>query len=257
MLSLVVGLLFCSQRASARLLPVSETFSELFNSTCKGAEPLRKRFGESCVATGGNCALRVVDDVFHEDDISRLLAIAEKGMSMRSAAGGLSILDINTGFIRDSNGLENLFKREEGQEVYTSDDFSHYGSIIKRLKSLVSETFGLEHLYFTAPTFITRLDHRNPWEPTEIHDEYWHPHVDRENTDHYFYSGLLYLSTYGVDFEGGRFTMEQGGRTDDEIVVEPKVGRAVIFTSGPEHRHQVERVTSGANQKCSTFYSTI
>lgn len=37
----------------------------------------------------------------------------------------------------------------------------------------------------------------------EIHDEYWHPHVDRNNTPHYHYSGLLYMSTYDNDFSGG------------------------------------------------------
>lgn len=37
------------------------------------------------------------------------------------------------------------------------------------------------------------------------HDEYWHPHVDRNNTPHYHYSGLLYMSTYKEDFDGGDF----------------------------------------------------
>jgi hypothetical protein len=37
----------------------------------------------------------------------------------------------------------------------------------------------------------------------EIHDEYWHPHVDHNNTGHYHYSGLLYMSNYGLDFTGG------------------------------------------------------
>ena len=36
-----------------------------------------------------------------------------------------------------------------------------------------------------------------------VHDEYWHLHVDMNNTAHYHYSGLLYLSTYQTDFTGG------------------------------------------------------
>jgi hypothetical protein len=36
-----------------------------------------------------------------------------------------------------------------------------------------------------------------------IHDEYWHLHVDMNNTAHYHFSGLLYMSTYGKDFQGG------------------------------------------------------
>ena len=38
---------------------------------------------------------------------------------------------------------------------------------------------------------------------TGIHDEYWHTHIDRNNTPHYHYSGLLYMSTYEKDFTGG------------------------------------------------------
>ena len=32
-----------------------------------------------------------------------------------------------------------------------------------------------------------------------------HPHVDKNNTEHYDYSGLLYLSTHDDDFGGGLF----------------------------------------------------
>jgi len=37
----------------------------------------------------------------------------------------------------------------------------------------------------------------------DIHDEYWQAHVDHDNTAHYHYSGLLYMSSYGKDFSGG------------------------------------------------------
>jgi hypothetical protein len=105
------------------------------------------------------------------------------------------------GYVRDSNGLDNLFLRDEA--VYSDEDFQHYGSVIQRLKDQVMATFGLTELYFTAPTFITRLDGRSSWEPQGIHDEYWHVHADMNNTAHYQYSGLLYMSTYGKDFTGG------------------------------------------------------
>jgi len=49
------------------------------------------------------------------------------------------------------------------------------------------------------------LDGRAGWEPKEWHDQYWHMHADRNNTAHYHYSGLLYLSMYREDFTGGRF----------------------------------------------------
>jgi hypothetical protein len=83
-------------------------------------------------------------------------------MSLRDDAGGPTILDINTGFLRDTNGMQNLFM--ENSDIFSSEDFEHYGSIIKRLKALVETTFQTE-VHFTAPTFITRLDGRSSWEP--------------------------------------------------------------------------------------------
>ena len=63
------------------------------------------------------------------------------------------------GYIRDGNGLENLFQRSN--DIYTQLDFSHYGSIIHRLKDYVKNAFGIQTLYFTAPTFITRSKQNN------------------------------------------------------------------------------------------------
>ena len=84
-------------------------------------------------------------------------------MAQRPRLGGPTILDINTGYIRDSAGLDNLFVRE--QQLFTAEDFEHYGNIIRKLKSTVMETFKLSELYFTAPTFITRLDGSSSWQP--------------------------------------------------------------------------------------------
>ena len=191
-----------------------------------------------------NCGRRIADNLFEPEDISNLLSIAQKGLALRAAVGGPTIVDINTGFIRDSEGIENMFARSE--EVYTPSDFSVYGAIIKKLKNYVMSTFDITELYFTAPTFITRLDGRPSWTPQDIHDEYWHVHADMNNTRHYQYSGLLYLSTYGSDFKGGRlhFVSPSNFSHSEEIVV-PVAGRVVIFTSGAENPHYVERVTGG------------
>jgi hypothetical protein len=148
------------------------------------------------------CGRRVVDGIFNQSDVAKLLAIANKGMSQRTDFGGPTILDINTGYIRDSKGLDNLFMKSS--DIYTADDFAHYGRIISKLRETVMDTFHLSSLYFTAPTFITRINAEIPWKPMGIHDEYWHPHVDMNNTAHYQYSGLLYLSTYEEDFTGGK-----------------------------------------------------
>lgn len=191
-----------------------------------------------------NCGRKVIDGLFTDIEIKSLLDIADKGMSQRQTRGGPTILDINTGYIRDTAGLENLFQKEN--DIYTSADFSNYAAIISRLKSVVEKTFGLEELYFTAPTFITRLNGMTGWEPEGIHDEYWHPHADMNNTAHYQYSGLLYMSDYNKDFTKGRLMfLSSTDEMTEEEVVEPARGRVAIFTSGQENVHYVERLTSG------------
>ena len=103
---------------------------------------------------------------------------------------------------------------------------------------------------------------------------YWHPHVDKQNTAHYDYSGLLYLNTHGEDYTGGLFAFlgelsasaqkrrlkARTARTHDSThcsthaltavalpvsdknktsTMEPRAGRLVTFTSGNENLHQV------------------
>lgn len=178
---------------------------EYDSGECKGRD--LESIGRNPKCYSDKCLRFIGDNIFESNDITSLLQIAEKGMNTRVSNGGPTILDINTGYIRDTEGLANLFgddyKKDESDRLFTSNDFATYGRIINKLKNLVSSKFNIENLYFTAPTFITKLDGNSAWKPREIHDEYWHTHADMNNTDHYQYSGLLYLSTYGVDFTGG------------------------------------------------------
>ena len=208
------------------------------------------------------CTRQVIDNVFHKEEITALHDIARKGMDTRPKANGPTILDINTGFIRDSNGMDNLFSSARTEKLYSADEFKTYSDIITKLKTLVMKRFNIDegNLYFTAPTFITRLVGSHEWQPQGIHDEYWHVHVDRNNTPHYHYSGLLYLSDYEKDFTGGRLLFYDADAKisvdpqtyissyeEDAIqeIVEPRMGRVVTFSSGPENPHKVEKVLSG------------
>lgn len=229
------------------------------NKTCS-AEIIGDQVDARC--SNRLCAIQLTDGVFDNDDITRLKMIIAKGMHTRKPIdGGPTILDINTGYIRDSNGLVNLFM--DANRVFTTEDFTHYGNIIRKLKNQVENAFGVSSLYFTAPTFITQLKGNSSWEPREVHDEYWHPHCDQVNTPHYHYSGLLYLSTYNVDFTGGRLVFlknkhnygESVTESDIALVVEPKVGRLAIFSSGEEHYHYVEKVLTGDRLVLSFWFT--
>ena len=115
-----------------------------------------------------SCGRIINDNLFTNEEISRLKTIAEKGMSKRLSSGGPTILDINTGYIRDTNGLENLFSDNIESSIYSESEFHEYGQIIKKLKLAVETVFKIKDLYFTAPTFITRIDGRSDWNPKGI-----------------------------------------------------------------------------------------
>ena len=78
---------------------------------------------------------------------------------------------------------------------------------MERARAEVARAFGVPDaaLFLTAPTFVTRIRGAADYVPAEIHDEYWWPHADKLNTAHYDWSGLLYLSEAGLDFDGGDF----------------------------------------------------
>lgn len=217
-----------------------------------------------------SCGRQIIDGRFSLEDIDKLQQIVEKGMAQRTAPGGPTILDVNTGFIRDTNGLENLFDKDN--DIYSVEDFAHYGKVISLLRNSVIDVFSLTTpLHFTAPTFFTRIDARTPWEAQEMHDEYWHVHADMNNTEHYHYSGLLYMSNYGEDFTGGRLRFirdedscseaEAGANLlppdDSDLIVEPRKGRMAIFSSGAENPHHVEKVVSGQRFVLSFWFTTF
>lgn len=121
------------------------------------------------------CGRRVLDGVFSDNDVNSLLQIVNKGMAQRESKGGPTILDINTGYIRDTDGLDNLFLKNT--VIYSENDFTHYGNIIKVLKDKVAETFSIKELYFTAPTFITRLDGDSNWKPQSLTLQYYFVYI--------------------------------------------------------------------------------
>lgn len=87
----------------------------------------------------------------------------------------------------------------------------------------------------------------------------------------------MYLSTQGVDFEGGDFVFndplpageapdpeiermsleEQRRRTGRKLSpFHPTKGAAVIFSSGWENMHEVEKITSGTRYAVPAFFTT-
>lgn len=104
---------------------------------------------------------------------------------------------------------------------------------------------------------MTRIRYDETWRPSGMHDVYWMPHVDKENTGHYDYSGLLYLSTQGEDFEEGmfEFIVNDEDRETVEAQVKPERGKLVSFTAGSENLHRVNVVRGGTRYVLSFWFT--
>lgn len=80
---------------------------------------------------------------------------------------------------------------------------------------------------------------------------YWAPHIDKANVPDYDVSAILYLSTMGEQFSGGAFAFNDA---DADRIVEPKMGRLLLFDSGPSNLHQVYPVLSGTRLALSVWF---
>jgi len=105
-------------------------------------------------------------------------------------------------------------------------------------------------LYLTTPLFLSMLTAADGG-PT-----YFAKHVDTQtyNNTHMRYSATLYLRDHGLDFEGGRLVFDSPTRTR-HTSVRPQKGLAVMFSSGDENPHHVERVTSGIRIALTMFFT--
>lgn len=221
--------------------------------------PRASRKVAGCHVGADGCRRTLVDSFITADERQRLLALAERAMIGQPATGGPTIADVNSGYVLGPAGLLNLYEQQDDQAFSaTAAEYETYRKVVERIKQRVQLEFGLEILHFTAPTFVTRLVGNSSWTPATVHDEYYHTHVDKDNTDHYDYSGLLYLSEFGEDFTGGLlsfFGQQRGDRGPTELEVEPRPGRLVIFSSGAENPHRVGKVESGMRHTLSFWFT--
>jgi len=185
------------------------------------------------------CGRVVRDGLFLQTDLKHMRDIAEKGMKHGGGKGGATILDLHSGALSYGDQFINL--HAANKKVFNTSDFEVYSKIRNTIQDAIAEEFGIEKkvLFLTKPTFFSRLTNKSA---STKHDEYWHQHIDRVTYGTFFYTSLLYLSNYSVDFTGGRFIF-----VDNNVnkTVEPRMGRLSFFTSGSENVHFVERVESG------------
>ncbi|CAG2173022.1 unnamed protein product [Oppiella nova] len=199
-----------------------------------------------------SCALKrcgrfVSDSVITESEAKHLLSVAKRGLSLGGSSGGSTILSLHSGVLSMANNFVNIYKliertqrkEEDLKELFTEKDLQVYRTVTNKIRKTIAIHFGIPsaQLYLTAHTFFRRAKN-----PQNKYNKYWDRHVDKQNVKFVDFTSLLYFSTYGADFSGGRFifTDEMSNQT-----IEPKFGRVAAFTSGSENEHFFERVTSG------------
>lgn len=232
---------FATQEEEVRKRSVDITCSKDY------AEEL-KQFPE---CTPMKCGRVVFDYIVTRSEVSALLHIAERGLTLGGSSGGASILDLHSGALSHGNAFVNIFKLEEAKNIFTAEDFKIYSHVKNKIHRAIADHFGIgtNDLYLTHPTFFSRITSAPP---QTVHDEYWHPHVDKETYESFHYTSLLYLTDYGQHFEGGRFIFID---KDSNKTVEPRIGRVSAFTSGSENLHKVERVTKGTRYAITVSFT--
>ncbi|CAG2171722.1 unnamed protein product [Oppiella nova] len=207
----------------------------------------RVRF-PSC--TPQRCGRFVSDSVITEPEAKHLLLVAKRGLSLGGSSGGVTRLNVDTGLLSIATNFVNIYKLiertqrmdEHLKELFTEKDLQVYRTVKNKIRKRIAIHFGVPsaQLYFTRTSSFLRMTSKRPQIKADV---YWRRHVDKREVKCLRFTSLLYLSTYGADFSGGRFifTDEMSNQT-----IEPKFGRVAAFTSGSENEHFVERVTSGA-----------
>ena len=133
-----------------------------------------QELSEACVPA--KCGRFVVDDLVTVDEAHKLLVLAKKGLAKGGGNGGASILDLHSGALSHGDNFINLYKSHP--ELFTARDFETYRTIKNRVKAAVAEHFNLDNnqLYLSHPTFFSEL---TSVPAVTVHDEYWHPHIDK------------------------------------------------------------------------------
>eukprot|EP00118_Oscarella_pearsei_P026871 m.310533 g.310533 ORF g.310533 m.310533 type:complete len:309 (+) comp52308_c0_seq1:280-1206(+) len=190
------------------------------------------------------CGRVIMDGLVDNDEINTLRALVKRGMNLGGSSGGPTILDLHSGALTKGDTFVNVYKLAEAEglsPIFTSEDQAVYRNVKEKIKRAICDEFGVDPslLFLTKPTFFSRMTSRSA---KTIHDEYWHPHVDKVTYGSFYYTSLLYLNDYGSDFSGGRFKFVD---PDGNKTVEPRAGRVSFFTSGSENVHQVEKIKGG------------
>lgn len=124
------------------------------------------------------CGRFMSDKLITNSEAENLLKLARNGIALGNAEGGAAILDLHSGALSDGKHFINVYSLENAQKMFTAAEMTVYKVVKTKIQHAIAHNFGIsvDSLYLTHPTFFSKLTNL---EPKTIHDEYWHPHVDK------------------------------------------------------------------------------
>jgi len=188
-----------------------------------------------------NCGRWVFDHMFTsevmesmEDMVEQILARAQGG-----GTGGPSVVDLHTRVVSYKDTFIDLdVVLGHYKWNITETHREHYKHIRRTIKNKILELSKLpeERMYYDKGFF----SHINGSQPAaNVHDEYWHEHIDTDQYGTFTYTSLLYFGEKGSSFDGGDLVFKDGH------TIKPERGRLVIFSSGQENPHWATKFSSG------------
>ncbi|XP_074032949.1 2-oxoglutarate and iron-dependent oxygenase domain-containing protein 3 [Leptinotarsa decemlineata] len=222
----------------------SESYNRRGQNVDCGSEYLEdiKQY-QGCIPN--KCGRYVSDKIVTSHEADLLLRLANKGMALGGSSGGATILDLHSGALSLEDKFVNFYEQNKDSKILTASDMAVYQFVRAKIQSAIADSFAIDSnsIHLTYPTFFSRLSNADP---KSRNDEYWHEHIDKRTYESFHYTSLLYLNDYGRDFKGGRFVFTDDiSKPTKNTTVEPRKGRVLMFTSGSENPHFVERVSEG------------
>lgn len=98
-------------------------------------------------------------------------------MALGGSSGGATVLDLHSGALSFKDQFINV-KAKKDKPFLTPAERTIYQLVKSKIQRAMAESFELDYnsLHLTHPTFFSRLTNVDA---QTIHDEYWHPHVDK------------------------------------------------------------------------------
>jgi hypothetical protein len=247
-----------------------------YNLTCLDAYP---RIGHC--SPPSTCARILVDDFLTPEEVDSLLGMAHLGMSFGRGRGGPTIFDTISGAASKGEAFHDAYMlmtqaHQKAMEttdagtlgspvlslepigpnpaefIFTAEQLALYRRTTQRIKALAQSEFGVSGLYLTSPSFFSRIEPSSK-KTSQVNDEYWHAHCDKKQYGSFMYTALIYLSTHSTDFTGGSFHFEDADGGVSQVL--PRRGRMMVFTSGEENIHWVEKVQSGVRHALTIAFT--